>query len=85
MTGAVIETIVETVSGKEAVFGQLAEQLASTLPTAAHFTLTTSGEASQFTRFNRARVRQTGQVSDGNLTLTLMQNSRTASATLPFI
>lgn len=85
MTSAVIETIAETVSDKEAVFGQLADAISSAKPTATDFTLTISGEASQFTRFNQARVRQTGDVSDGNLTLTLMQDGRTASATVPFV
>ena len=67
----------------ETVFSQLADAMASVC--AAHYTLTISGEDSQFMRFNRARVRQTGQVSDGNLTLTLMQNGRAASATIPFL
>ncbi|MBE9101553.1 TldD/PmbA family protein [Vacuolonema iberomarrocanum] len=43
------------------------------------FTLQLSGEQSQFVRFNRAKVRQTGCVIDGNVILTLMQNQRGAS------
>ncbi|MEM8613882.1 MAG: metallopeptidase TldD-related protein [Cyanobacteria bacterium P01_H01_bin.105] len=74
---------------KEYVFSQLADALDTAVGTSAsaatHYTLTISGEESQFTRFNQARVRQTGQVSDGNLTLTLMQIDRTASASVPFV
>ncbi|MEM1255969.1 MAG: metallopeptidase TldD-related protein [Cyanobacteria bacterium P01_H01_bin.21] len=81
MSSAVATKIDEKVA--ETVFSQLADAVASVC--AAHHTLTISGETSQFMRFNRARVRQTGQVSDGNLTLTLMQNERTASATVPFV
>ncbi|MEM6255514.1 MAG: metallopeptidase TldD-related protein [Cyanobacteria bacterium P01_D01_bin.156] len=72
-------------STKEQIFRQLSERLATSFSTGIYFTLTLAGEESQFTRFNRARVRQTGQVSDGNLTLTVMQEERTASATVPFL
>lgn len=85
MTGAVAEAIGKKVSLKETIFGQLADEVASVLPGAIQFTLTLRGEDSQFTRFNRARVRQTGRVSDGNLTLTVMQADRMASATVPFV
>ncbi|MGD1950941.1 MAG: TldD/PmbA family protein [Leptolyngbyaceae cyanobacterium] len=81
MSSAVATKINEKVA--ETVFSQLADAVTSAC--SAHYTLTISGETSQFMRFNRARVRQTGQVSDGNLTLALMQNERTASATVPFI
>ncbi|MBX2862357.1 MAG: TldD/PmbA family protein [Leptolyngbyaceae cyanobacterium MAG.088] len=85
MISAVAAKINEQVMSKEKIFGQLADAIAATLATAAHFTLTLDGEDSQFTRFNRAQVRQTGEVSDGNLTLTLMQTDRTAAATVPFV
>ncbi|MEM9482741.1 MAG: metallopeptidase TldD-related protein [Cyanobacteria bacterium P01_F01_bin.116] len=85
MTNAVAVKTLETVTHKETVFGQLADELTSVLGASIHFTLTLSGEDSQFTRFNHAQVRQTGQVSDGTLTLTLMQDDRTASAVVPFI
>ncbi|MEM1242088.1 MAG: metallopeptidase TldD-related protein [Cyanobacteria bacterium P01_H01_bin.26] len=68
---------------QELVFGQLADALMDRCR--ACFTLTLSGEDSQFTRFNRARIRQTGQVSDGSLTLTVMQAERTAAGTVPFV
>lgn len=85
MSSAVAETIQATVTGKETVFGQLADAMAAGCSATTHYTLTISGEESQFTRFNQARVRQTGGVSDGNLTLTLMQDDRTASTTVPFV
>ncbi len=83
MSGAVVDMLAERIKSKENVFGQLADTIVSALST--HFTLTLAGEDSQFTRFNRALVRQTGQVSDGNLTLTLMQDERMAAATVPFV
>ncbi|MEO0869002.1 MAG: TldD/PmbA family protein, partial [Cyanobacteria bacterium J06642_11] len=85
MTSAAAAIAAEQVSLKEIIFGQLAERVVTCLGDDDHFTLTTSGEDSQFTRFNRARVRQTGQVSDGSLTLALMQPDRTASATVSFV
>ena len=81
MSSAVATKIDEKTA--ESVFSQLADALASAC--SAHYTLTISGETSQFVRFNRARIRQTGQVKDGSLTLTLMQDDRTASATVPFV
>ncbi|MEO0648332.1 MAG: hypothetical protein AAFZ17_19635, partial [Cyanobacteria bacterium J06650_10] len=37
-----------------------------------HFKFSVAGEESQFTRFNGAKVRQTGQVCDSKMTLTLI-------------
>ncbi|MEM9903932.1 MAG: metallopeptidase TldD-related protein [Cyanobacteria bacterium P01_D01_bin.44] len=68
----------------EAVFGQLADAIALSLHNAEHFTLTFTGEVSQFVRFNRARVRQTGLVQDGQLHLTLMTADRTCQSSVPF-
>lgn len=48
------------------------------------FTLTLAGEASQFTRFSQAKVRQTGEVRDGQIQLSLMGLERTTAAYLPF-
>ena len=56
MSSAVATKINEKVA--ETVFSQLADAVTSAC--SAHYTLTISGEASQFMRFNRARVRQTG-------------------------
>jgi predicted Zn-dependent protease len=68
----------------EQAFGQLTEELLQRLRRDEHVTLTLSAEQSQFTRFNRAKVRQSGTVSDGTVTLTLMRNQRRAYRTLPF-
>ena len=79
----VVKPMAEGTAATERVFGQLADALMDRCR--ACFTLTLSGEDSQFTRFNRARIRQTGQVSDGSLTLTVMQAERTAAGTVPFV
>ena len=50
-----------------------------------HFSLSLAAEDSQFTRFNRAKVRQTGQVRDGQLQLTLMTEQQTTTAHIPFV
>jgi predicted Zn-dependent protease len=56
----------------EASFNQTIDYLNRQLQPGESFTLRLRGEVSQFTRFNRARVRQTGMVRDGSLHLTLM-------------
>jgi predicted Zn-dependent protease len=48
------------------------------------FTLRLQGEVSQFTRFNHARVRQTGIVTDGSLQLKLIAQQRSSSVEFPF-
>lgn len=50
-----------------------------------HFTASLTGEESQFTRFNSSKVRQSGQVCDGQLRLTVMTPERTTTASIPFI
>lgn len=68
----------------EQAFRQLTEELLERLRHDEHVTLTLSAEQSQFTRFNQAKVRQSGTVSDGSLTLTLMRHQRRAYRSLPF-
>lgn len=68
----------------EASFNHLITVLSQTQQSNEHFTLKLNGEQSQFLRFNRAKVRQSGVVSDGRLALTLMQENRSSSYTLPF-
>jgi predicted Zn-dependent protease len=65
-------------------FNQLVEQLRSQLKENEHFTLSLKSEQSQFTRFNRAKVRQTGVVNDGSLQLTLMCDRRSGYVEFPF-
>ncbi|MBD2447925.1 TldD/PmbA family protein [Nostoc sp. FACHB-152] len=48
------------------------------------FTLKLSSERSQFTRFNHAKVRQTGCVADGWIELTLMADQRSSARQFPF-
>jgi predicted Zn-dependent protease len=47
------------------------------------FTLRLRGEVSQFIRFNRAKVRQTGMVQDGTIQLTLMRQERSGYIEFP--
>lgn len=67
-----------------ATFDQLGQALRSHLQPDQHFTLQLLGEQSQFIRFNRAKVRQTGWVQDGQLHLTLMQAGRVGYRGFPF-
>lgn len=73
----------------EATFNQIAAAISDHLSSqanqpACHFTLSLAGEDSQFTRFNGAKVRQSGQVRDGQLRITLMTSDRTTAARIPF-
>ncbi|MEM8504851.1 MAG: metallopeptidase TldD-related protein [Cyanobacteria bacterium P01_D01_bin.1] len=71
-------------SNYEQTFKQLAQAIQSQLSASEHFTLSLSSEESQFTRFNQAKVRQTGQVRDGRMYLSVMTDSHTIATTLPF-
>jgi predicted Zn-dependent protease len=53
------------------------------LHTHEQFTLSLMAEQSQFCRFNRAKVRQTGQVLDASLTLTWILGSRSSYCEFP--
>lgn len=68
----------------ETVFNQLSDLLLENLRPQEHLLLELGCEQTQFIRFNAARVRQTGTVTDGNLTLRLIHNQRTAYASFPF-
>ncbi len=67
----------------ESVFNSLNTVLMEQLRSGEYLILQLSGEESQFIRFNRARVRQTGMVIDANLTIKFIQNDRTAYASFP--
>ena len=56
----------------EAAFNAVVRQIEQQLQPGEAFTLEMKAEQSQFTRFNQAKVRQTGIVTDGELELTLM-------------
>ncbi len=68
----------------ERSFDQLVDAIANELKPDEQFTLSLNSEQSQFTRFNHAKVRQTGSVNDGTLSLTLMQEQRSSDHQFPF-
>jgi predicted Zn-dependent protease len=67
----------------EASFAHIVECLRTQLTADEHFTLTLEAEYSQFTRFNQAKVRQTGSVCDGSVHLTLMRDQRSSYREFP--
>ena len=68
----------------EYAFYQLADRLIDCLHNDEHLTINLDSERSQFTRFNHAKVRQSGVVADGNVTISLIFNQREAYAEFPF-
>ncbi len=68
----------------EHAFYQLADRLIDRLHDGEHLTINLDSERSQFTRFNNAKVRQSGVVADGNVTISLILNQREAFAEFPF-
>ena len=74
----------EELSTLEKTFNQLVEILLIKKAENEHFTVRLSSENSQFTRFNSAKVRQTGYVHDGSIQLTLMANQRSSYRQFPF-
>lgn len=75
---------IEELSILENNFNQLIEMLLAKKADSEHFTVRLNSERSQFTRFNNAKVRQTGLVADGSITLTLMENQRSSFCKFPF-
>lgn len=65
-------------------FNQLVDEIRTQLKPDEQFTIRLNCEQSQFTRFNHAKVRQTGTVNDGSLQLVLMQNQRSSYREFPF-
>jgi predicted Zn-dependent protease len=68
----------------ETTFNQLMEALLPQLQSNESLTVELVAEASQFTRFNQAKVRQTGSIENGSVTLTLMGDERSATETVTF-
>ncbi|WP_310425732.1 TldD/PmbA family protein [Chamaesiphon sp. VAR_48_metabat_135_sub] len=68
----------------EASFDRVLAGLTQNLHADEQFTLRLQGEVSQFTRFNHAKVRQTGIVKDGSLQLKLISRQRSSSMEFPF-
>lgn len=77
-------SVTNPIATSEPVFTELVANLRTELQPGEDFTLQLIGEDSQFVRFNRGRVRQTGVVTDGIVTLALMQNQRIAYQEFPF-
>lgn len=65
-------------------FQSVADAVLNDLTDSEHLTLELSGESSQFTRFNNAKIRQSGLVEDAYLGLSYIHNNRKASVTVPF-
>jgi predicted Zn-dependent protease len=74
----------EELSALEISFNRLVETLLLKKAESEDFTVKLSSEKSQFTRFNHAKVRQTGCVADGWIKLTLMANQRSSFRQFPF-
>ena len=63
----------------EKLFNQLSETLLNNLNTGEHLKITIGGENSQFVRFSRSKVRQSGLVDDASLSIVLIKDERTCS------
>ncbi|NJM71061.1 MAG: TldD/PmbA family protein [Scytonema sp. RU_4_4] len=74
----------EEQSALEVSFNQLIETLLNKKQESEQFTVKLSSERSQFTRFNHAKVRQTGCVTDSSIELILMQDQRSSFRQFPF-
>lgn len=72
-------------SNLESTFDRLVTGLLNELKPDEHLKLGLIGEESQFIRFNHAKVRQTGCISDGQLTLTLMRDQRSEFYEFPIL
>lgn len=79
-----METSQYAIAEQETTFNQLVAALLAELRIGEDIKLQLIGEQSQFVRFNHARVRQTGCVTDGQLQLTLMHDQRSGFREIPF-
>ncbi len=68
----------------EQSFEQLCTLLLDSLTPGEHLSIDLAGEQSHFMRLNRAKVRQSGTVADGEVSLRLTHRQRTAIISLPF-
>lgn len=75
----------ENISALEICFNQLIVNLLDKKERSEYFTLKLSSELSQFTRFNHAKVRQTGIVSDTWMQFTLIRDKRSAFRQFPLM
>ena len=63
----------------EKSFNILSEKLINSLESGEHLKVSIEGEQSQFIRFSKSKVRQSGLVDDATLILTLIKNERSCS------
>ncbi len=75
---------IDDLSVLETSFNQLIDTLLIKKTATEEFTVKLSSERSQFTRFNHAKVRQTGYVADGWIELMLMEEQRSSFRQFPF-
>jgi predicted Zn-dependent protease len=68
----------------EQTFNLVVDNLTQAVAPGEHALLHLVAEESQFTRFNHGKVRQSGQVNDGRLRLTLIAGGRVCDRCLPF-
>ena len=73
-----------TIDQINSVFQTVSDTILNKIKEGEALTLELAAERSQFTRFNNAKVRQSGLVNDGYLGLRLISGSKTASRTVPF-
>ncbi len=66
----------------EQLFDQLGQRLFNELGGDEHLSLSLRGESSHFSRFNAARIRQTGLVDDGSLDLELIIGQRRSGSAM---
>jgi len=71
-------------SVEENTFNQLSDRLLDSLRNQEQVSISLNCERSQFTRFNNGKVRQSGFVHDGSVTISLINNQREAYTTFPF-
>ncbi|MEM9117767.1 MAG: TldD/PmbA family protein [Cyanobacteria bacterium P01_F01_bin.56] len=68
----------------EITFNQLIDALLPQLVDGESVTVSLVAEISEFTRFNHAKVRQTGSIENGSLSVTLMAAERSATESITF-
>jgi hypothetical protein len=68
----------------ETTFNQLMDALMPQLTEGEAITVGLVAEESEFTRFNHAKVRQTGSIENGSMAVTLMANGRSATESITF-
>ena len=66
-------------------FYNISDLLFNLLEDGEEITVSCSGESTQFIRFNNAKIRQTGLVDDGDLSINLIHNNRNCEKALLYL